>query len=120
MRGKRTSEEVRQQILDEPDTMKYAEITRKYGVSYATVNAVRGRRHPRGSGHKPKGKSHHRLSPGTSLAKRGEVVEIDPPAEESVTCEVPVSKLDAIHELLTPYQRAIAVLSGVGEVEPEA
>lgn len=117
MRGKRIDEAVKQQILDEPDTMKYTHIAAKYGVSDATVNAIRG---PRG-GHKPKGKSHHRLSPGTSLAKRGEVVidQPEPEAEESVTCEVAVSKLDAIYQLLTPYQRAIAVLSGVGEVEPE-
>lgn len=51
------------------------------------------------------------------------MIEIDAPEEETeevVTCEVPVSKLDAIYQMLTPYQRAIAVLSGVGEEEPDA
>lgn len=99
---KRISEEVRAQIAAEPATMSINAIAEKYGLGWSTARALRGLN-----------------PPSTSLAKRGEVVEIDPPAEETVTCEFPVKKLDAIYELLTPYQKAVAVLSGVGEVPAE-
>jgi hypothetical protein len=68
-------------------------------------------------GHKPKFGTKTK-SPGTALAKHEPVVEIDEPVNEepeSVECIVTVPQMDAIYALLTPRQKACAVLTGIGE-----
>ena len=108
----RISDEVREQVKAEPDTMKYTAIAKKYGISDATVNAIRGPRKGRGK--------HKRLPPpSTALAKRGEVIELDPPEQEDdtvyVDCQISVPQLDKVYNLLTPRQKALAVLTGLDE-----
>jgi hypothetical protein len=104
----RISDEVREQIKAEPDTMKYMDIARKYGISDATVNAIRGPKNGR------------RPAPSNKLAKRERPVIIDPPAEDAteyITCEISVPQLDKIYALLPAKSKAAAVLNGVEDLD---
>jgi hypothetical protein len=109
----KTDEVVIAQIKAEPEGMSINAIAKKYGVSWITASTIRG--------HKPAGKSHHRLPPpSTALAKRGEVVEIDPPEEDEIVyveCQIAVPQLDKIYGMLTPHQKATAVLNGLNDEE---
>jgi hypothetical protein len=68
--------------------------------------------------HKPKGK---KLGSGTTaLAKREKPVvidqELEPSQLEYVSCEISVSQLDKIYNLLPASSKAIAVLNGVEDL----
>lgn len=107
----RIGDEIREQIKAEPDTLTYTAIARKYGISDATVNAIRGPKH----GRKARG------SGTTALAKREHPIVIDAQVEkadqtEYVDCQIAVSQLDKIYNLLPASSKAVAVLNGVEDL----
>jgi hypothetical protein len=106
MAKRKISEEIRKKILAEPDTMKYVAIARKYGISGATVNAIRGPR---------KGRGKRKSSPPPSKKDAKPEPEAEPEEIEAVDCELNLPQIDAIYNLLSTRQKAIAVLSAVTE-----
>jgi hypothetical protein len=74
-------------------------------------------------GHKPQSGSKRLPPPSTALAKRERQSVIDAPADEDqdqvvyVDCQISVPQLDKIYSLLAPTAKAIAVLTGVDNLD---